>query len=391
MKREVLFQKSNKLRICHIPGWYPTEKNPIAGIFIKEHIKASALYHDVVVIVAPTYKNKIRGFYQIDKNEEDGIQTIRIFYKNLPILRHSLLIRLYTLYKAYREVLAKGFLPDIVHAHEYSAGLLAIFLKKLYGVPVIVSEHSSEFPLGLVKRLKRLKAKFVFEHADIVCPVSENLRRAIERLGIKMNSRVIPNVVDTSLFFYSGQSLQRKSGKKKLLTVASLIPIKGIFYLLEALSLLREKRNDFTLDIVGDGHLKRDLEALARKLDIGDMVNFRGLKPKKEVAELMRDAHIFVLPSLQENMPCVLLEAMTSGLPIVATRVGGIPEIISPEIGVLVPPCDSIALADAINYMLDNLEEYQREKIAKQAKERFSYETIGKIFDDLYIGLLKKA
>ena len=118
----------------------------------------------------------------------------------------------------------------------------------------------------------------------------------------------------------------------RLLNVAALAEKKGHRFLLEALAELP----DATLEIVGDGELRADLEARVRELGLEDRVAFLGERPKHEVARLMREARLFVLPSLAENLPVVLIEAMASGLPSVATRVGGVPEMLGGDDGELV-------------------------------------------------------
>jgi glycosyltransferase involved in cell wall biosynthesis len=174
------------------------------------------------------------------------------------------------------------------------------------------------------------------------------------------------------------------NSKKRLLLVALLVPIKGVPYLLEALAILREKCDDFVLDIVGDGPNRSEYEELTRKLGLQDVVRFHGLKSKQEVADFMRQADIFVLPSEWENLPCVIIEAMASGLPVVATNVGGIPEMVSDEVGILVQPGDARDLAEALGHILEHLDQYQSGKIAGQAKQRFSYTAVSQMLVNLY-------
>lgn len=380
---EVEAQK--RLKILHIAEWYPSKKNPVAGIFVREHVKATALYNDVAVICNEGVETNIRGLYQIEDNIEDGIRTLRVQYKKSPIPKTTYLIYLWAVFRAFRKLLKDGFRPDIIHAHVYEAGVPAVLIGKLYGLPVIITEHFSGFPRGLVRGIQKLKAKFAFEQADLVCPVSEDLKRHIEFYGIRARFHVVPNVVDTSLFHPAENEDRAQEGDKKhLLLVALLDPIKGIPYLLEALARLKEKRDDFVLDIVGDGPNRAEYEELSYKLGLQNIVRFHGLKTKQEVAEFMRKADVFVLPSEWENLPCVLIEAMASGLPIVATKVGGIPEIVNEKMGFLVLPRDTEALARAIDYMLDHYQDYSTEELFKYARGRFSYEAIGKQLSEIY-------
>jgi glycosyltransferase involved in cell wall biosynthesis len=375
-----------RLKILHIADWHPSRENPTGGIFVREHIRTSALYEDVCVLVTGDgAKLKVFSplFKLIPEDYEDGIPTFRLFHKKLPTGLLSYLIYTKCTILACERLLKEGIRADIIHAHEFNAGVPAVMLGRKWGIPVVISEHWSGFATGKLNRVKFIKARYAFEKADVVCPVSENLRKHIEKAGIKASFRVIPNAVDVSLFHPSDPPRAR-GGRKALLCVAQLTPIKGIPHLFEALLLLRKKRDDFTLHIVGDGPNRKEYEEMVKSLGLNEVVRFYGLQPKKKVAEFMRQADLFVLPSLWENLPCVLIEAMASGLPIVSTNVGGIPEIVDEETGVLVPPKNPEKLSEAINYVLDNLENFPAEKTVKRARERYSYEAVGKVFSDLY-------
>lgn len=413
-------QSRKDLKVLFFPAWYPSEANPVAGIFIKEHAKAASLYNDIVVLYAcvdPSPQPK--GLYRISEDIEDGIRTIRVKYggfllhlwrslkrqkqaegvssntasKPVSILARTLaiprvaigdLLYYWSIFAAFRRLRKGGWKPDIIHAHVYSAGVFAVLLGKRYGIPVVITEHFSGFPRGLLNGLERRKAKFAFDRASLVCPVSDNLRKHIERLGIRACFQVIPNVVDTSLFFPSVDRGSTKDGRKRLLTVAGLVPIKGIPYLLEALGHLREKRDDFVLDIVGDGSNRSEYEELAKKLGLQDTVHFHGLKTKPEVAEFMKRTDFFVLPSLVETFGVVLIEAMACGKPVIATNVGGPNEIVTEEVGKLVPPKNANALSKAIEDMLNHYHEYSSEKVAQYGRDRFSYEAVGQMLDGIY-------
>jgi glycosyltransferase involved in cell wall biosynthesis len=156
------------------------------------------------------------------------------------------------------------------------------------------------------------------------------------------------------------------------LTVGTLTAKKGHAHLLEALAEVQNGR-EVTLDLVGAGELRAELEERIRQLGLTDVVRFHGERPKEEVAELMREADLFVLPSLFENLPCVLIEAMASGLPFVATDVGGIPELLDGAGGFLCPPGDARALAETILRALDRLTEIDPHLLADRARRRFGY------------------
>jgi len=373
-----------RLKILHIPAWYPSRKNPVAGVFVREHVKATALYNDVVVLYSEGVDKGIRGLYQIEDNTEDGIRTLRLHYRKSPIPRTSYFIYLWAMFRTFARLLKEGFRPDVIHAHVYSAGVPAVLLGMRYGIPVVVTEHFTGFPRGLIRGLERLKAKFAFERAALVLPVNEDLKKHIEALGIRARFQVVPNVVDTSLFSPPSEHRAKRDDKKRLLTVALLTPKKGIPYLLGALAQLREKRDDFVLDIVGDGPNRAEYEELTRKLGLQDIVCFHGLKTKQEVAEFMKQCDIFVLPSLFETFGVVLIEALACGKPVIASKIGGPDEIVTDEVGRLVPPGDSEALARTLDYMLDHYKRYDPEAIASYVRTRYTYETVGRELTRIY-------
>jgi len=378
------FSGERRLKVVHIAGWYPSAENPIFGVFVKEHVKATALYNDVVVLYGQSMVST-SDLYQLKKSIEDGICTLRFSYWKSPVPKTNFLIYMLSTLHTIRMLIKDGFRPDVIHAHEYMpAGLAAVLIGRLYGLPVVITEHYSGFPRGLVRGLSLRLAKFAFEHADLVCPVSEDLRRHIERLGIRARFHVVPNVVDTSLFYPSQEPSQSPDGKKRLLTVARLVPVKGIPYLLEALAILKMKRSDFLLDIVGDGPNRAEYEELTRRLGLQEFVRFHGVVSKPEVVDLMRKATCFVLSSEWENLPCVIIEAMASGLPVVATSVGGVPEIVNDELGKLVPSRDARSLAEAVSEVLTNPEHYKAQRLASNARQRFSYDVVGRMLTKIY-------
>lgn len=378
-----------RLKILFLPAWYPSIKNQVAGVFVREHAQAVALYNDVIVLYNEEGGGHVKGLYEIVSDQiEYEIRTIRIRHKKLPIPKTSYFLYLWSIFKTFRKLISKGWRPDIIHAHVYSAGVPAVILGKIYKIPVVITEHWSGFPRHILRMFDILRARFAMNRAKILLPVSQDLKESIESYGIKNRFQVIPNVINTEMFYPS--TSQHGSEKKRILLVALLSSIKGIPYLLQALAKLKEKRQDFVLDIVGDGPNRQEYEGLTKKLELGAMVRFHGLKSKPEVAEYMRQCDFFVLPSLWENLPCVLIEAMASGVPVIATDVGGVKEMINENVGLLIPPKNTEALEKAIECILDDSTNYSFEKIAKYAKKKFSHEAVGRQLDAIYREMLVK-
>lgn len=415
-----------RLKVLFIPAWYPSEVNPVAGIFVKEHAKAASLYNDIVVLYAyPDLHPQRMHLYRVSEDTEDGIRTIRVrysgvfFYLGRKLMRKgqkqntlsnsqsrsaatlSKLLRIPALmiggllyyggiFATFRKLVKEGWKPDIIHAHVFTAGVPAIILGKLYRIPVVITEHWTVFPRHALTFFERMKARCAMNRARIILPVSDDLRRHIEAYGIKSKFKIVPNVVNTEMFSPAfSQNKKRGSQRKELLLVATLTPQKGVPYLLEALSQIKQEREDFVLNIVGDGPNRREYEELTKNLGLENVVKFHGLKSKEQVAQFMRNCDFYVQPSLWENLPCVFIETMACGKPVIASDVGGVKEIIDKENGILVPPKDVEALREAIVHMLDNYQNYSPEKIAQYARERFSYKVVGKMLDDIYSGALE--
>jgi glycosyltransferase involved in cell wall biosynthesis len=277
----------------------------------------------------------------------------------------------------YRRVRRDGFVPDLVHAHFFLSALPAA----LFGKPMVETEQWTIFlpedPAELSTPL-RLGARAALSRARLILPVSESLRDAMRAAGVRGEFRVIPNAVDVSLF----APRERPSGAR-LVSVGMLQFQKGVDDLLQAFAAVRAQRPDATLEIVGDGPDRREYEELARKLDLDGSVTFHGLLPKSRIAGLLSTANLFVLASRFDNNPCVLVEAQAAGLPIVSTRVGGIPEIVG-EAGILTERDDSDAFAAAILHALSELGRYDPHEIAAAARSRYSIEQVGLQLADAY-------
>jgi len=412
----------NRLKILFIPAWYPSSSYPINGVFIREHAKAASLYNDIKVIyVCPDSSLQWYKIYQISTDLEERISTTRVHYNainqriknkfknknvnstnstgkksyiykllSIPRTIWQESIYLWCLYTSLRTLIKNGWKPDVIHAHIYSAGLGAVILGKVFKIPVIITEHWSIFPRHLLSSFQRFKCRYAMNAASILLPVSENLMGHIKTYGINNKYYVVPNTVDTGIFTPLPSDEIVKKDLKRILLVARLVPVKGIPYLFQALSRLKIKRQDFKLDIVGDGTNRDEYQELTKSLEIEDIVEFHGIKNRVEVAEYMSNCDFYVQPSLWENLPTVLIEVTSCGKPVIATNVGGVNEIINENNGILIPPKDIEAIYKAMEYMLDNYSKYSSDIISQSAKKRFGYKNVGKTLDNIYRELVSK-
>ena len=369
-----------------ITHWYPSESKPVNGTFIREHALAVSIYDKVTLI-------HVEGVNQahpkILKEQDSNITVFRLRYPKPALPKSGWLYRLRGVQQIFGQLRLDQSLPNIIHAQIFSSADLAYYFSRLYHLPAILTEQASSYPRNLFTRMQRITIPFYMNRLQMILPVSDELRRHMERYGIKGPYHVIPNTVNVDLFHPPSPGWQTSSNKKCILMVAMLYPVKGINFLLQAFQKVVLSEQKVELLIVGDGPERNSLESITNELAIQEYVTFLGVKTKAEIAELMRHASMFVLTSNWDNMPSVLIEAMACGLPIVASAIGGIPEVVKPFCGRLVEPGNPTSIAEGIEYLLNNPGEFIPEKIAQYAREEFGYNAIGKKISDVYANVLE--
>ena len=382
---------ARRLKVPFITNWYPSRAEPLKAIWAREHAKSVLLHDDVVVLHCVGPEAKLNELWRVEVENDDelleGVPTWRMRYRHSPIPKATYFVYLWSIFQVFKHIVREGFRPDIIHVHVYDAGAPAVFVARLNRIPVVVAEHFSSFSQTVLGPVDLAKAWLAFRWADRVLPVSHALQDAIERYGFRARFEVIPNIADTGLFFPPTE-VRSDPDVKRIVFVGQLAPVKGIPFLLNAAALLRCKRVDWHLDIVGDGKERMAYERRAADLKLGDMVTFQGSRSRAEVAEFMRQADLFVLPSLAETFSAPAAEALACGTPVLSTRCGGPEEFIVEDVGFLVPSGDANALFQGLDYMLNNLHLYSRQWISQYARERFSPEVVGAQLHALYRSLI---
>lgn len=367
------------MRVLITPEWYPWPDQPVYAVFCREQARAVARVADVAVLtwrVDPT----INVPFRIDAGTEEGLRTFRVRFARVPVPKLTSGLKLAGCLMVLAQQRGRGWTPDVIHAHEYIAGPVALTLGALARAPVIFTEHYSGF--GKLSEPEQRRARWAFERAALVCPVSAELAEHVRAVAPRATLEPVPNVVDTDVFVPAAE--RRPSSVPRLVTVGSLIERKGHRHLIAALARLRERGCHLTLEIIGDGPLRQELKRFAEEVGVADAITFAGAQPKSVVAAAMRGADAFVLPSLWENLPCSVLEAMSVGLPVVATRVGGVPEVVDRTAGVLVDPGSPDALADGLHQLTTNVGQYDRQRLRERAVTEFGYDAIARRWANLY-------
>lgn len=382
-----------KKRVLVTASTFPRWKDDTEPRFVLDLCEALTEYYDVTVLVpaAPGAldREKIGNvrviryhYFPIHKWENlcypgaivPRIKERKIRILLVPFLIFSLYFQLFKRLKDY----------DLVHAHWIiPQGIVQSMFKK----PFIVTGHGGDVTSLNVPILRKIKEKCL-KKASYVTVVSDFLKKEVELICKVENIAVEPMGCNTTTFcssIYRQQNYFGQNEKKVVLFVGRLAEKKGVTYLIEAM-----KKVDAVLVIVGKGPLENELRQQAEAM--GERILFLGAKTHEELKTIYASADVFAVPSVtardgdKEGVPTVIVEAMASGLPVVATRHSGIPELIRDgENGFLVAEKDVDKLAESINKLLKD------EKLAaqfieegKKTAEYYDYKEIAKRYEKIY-------
>lgn len=296
-------------------------------------------------------------------------------------------IKLFKLFKEWK--------PDIVHTHGWGTIVEGIVASKLARVPYIIhGEHGTIQNKNLNVALQRV----FWRLTDHVLSVSRrHAAELAETIGFDSKRiTVIANGVDTNQFFPGDEeSLRTELGVRKedvaIGTVGRLVPVKNQNLLLKAFSVLASWFPNLKLIFVGDGPLMKDLERLSQQLGCSSSVYFLGMR--SDIPRLMRAMDIFALTSDSEGMSNTLLESMSSGIPVVATAVGGNTElVINHTTGILIEPNDTAGLIKALGYLITSphIRKSMGESGRKRTETHYSLPKMVTNYEQLYLGCLTK-
>ena len=378
-----------KLRILIFSSWYPRESDPTSGIGVHKQAKFLRDKGCEVVVISPVAVPVIPtsglSTWQDLKNvrHEDVVEGIKVIYPrylHLPrrIFReYSFCVCYYSIKRAVQRVI-KTFQPDILHAHWATPdGFMGILLRKKFTLPLVVSLRGSDinrYPFRS-KLIFGLTTRVISE-ADRVIAVSHALKSAAEKFASPRDQiAVIYNGCDTGKFAFDESArsfLRRRKGISTesvvFIFIGHILKNKGIFELVEAFSLVMKKQLDSYLIFVGHG---RDAKVLAQKVSkaaMGSRIYFIGTRPYEEIPGWLSMADVLVLPSYNEGLPNVVVEAMACQRPVIATKIGGIPEaVVDGKSGILVEAKDPIALAEAMERLARDKDlRYQMGNVGRQ-------------------------
>jgi glycosyltransferase involved in cell wall biosynthesis len=369
----MMAEQNGKLKIAILALTFPpyVGGTEIATYNIATHL--AKLGHSVDVItsfekgVPQNYKENGFWVHRIKYLNTKYIGMVSFWLKSLFVLRNAN--------------------PDIIFAQDLLMSVSGWLFRLLYRRPYIVCGQGSD--VFLSKKNERMLYKMTLKNANAVVALSNQMKNEMNNIYPR-NIFVIPNGIDPGIYSGISKSDMRKkfnipADTSILICVARLDPVKGISYLLQSLPNIVRQFDKTKLIIIGGGQIREELESLAISLGLGRYVEFIGEVAYELVPEYLAMADVFVLPSLSEGLPVSVLEAMASGLPVVSTKVGGLPAIIIDNWnGFLVEPGNPRLLSEKIIFLMHNKDIYNEiKKNNILAASNYSWDHIVKELESL--------
>jgi glycosyltransferase involved in cell wall biosynthesis len=386
-------QQSVPPHILMIPSFYPTKENPLNGIFFQEqalmiksmNIDLGVIYPEIRPLKNFHPKLMIDNYFQTSFAMEKGLPTCRMHGWNPApgYLKGTMNYWSHVASLLFKKYTQRYGRPHLVHAQSALwAGIAAHSLYNKYRIPYVITEHRDNFlhedlfPGQPKKDWLHKILKEVFNKAKNVAVVSKALKQGLAKYMNKSNHsiEVIPNFLDADAF--RPKTVAKPKDSFVFLTVAHLVQSKNIDLLLYAFQKLIKIDPKIRLRIVGNGPERKKLVTLARELSLGTHVEFLGEISRQQVKEAYADSHVFVLPSKYETFGIVYIEALSMGLPVIATRCGGPEDIITEAVGMLIPTDDQQALMNAMLAIKDNYLNYHSHHLRNYAVAKFGKETV---------------
>jgi glycosyltransferase involved in cell wall biosynthesis len=380
---------NKKLHILILSNSFPTVHQPLAGIFWKEQAEQFISLGNkvgVIAIIPISIKDIIKKgkVFSFEKLENSSKVFWQFSYPNFPGLNFlacfiSRWIGFY-LFKRYLKFFGQ---PDIMHVHRYEAGLLACRIKKNYGIPFFVTEHSSKFLYNELNSIENKIAKKVFLESDKRIVVSSHLKNVLEN-KFNIQFLIIPNGVDCEFFNSSNNENKEKNKEYTIFSAGNLTKNKNHSLLIHAFSRFNEFNSNSKLIIAGEGPEKAAIRNLILDLNLEDKVTLTGRLNRETIRTYYSKMDLFVLPSIKETFGVVIIEALSSGKPVVSTKCGGPEDIICEEfLGVL---CDSNidSMYCAIDLVFLNKHKYDPNKIHSYILNNFDQKQISINLVELY-------
>ena len=353
-------QSKNVLIITNL---YPVPWGPNRASFNKQQFDLLGKSNDVKIVLLLPWTEWFKNRLACKSN--DSLQYCPYFY--IPKIGRRLVPFFQAFSLFFMLPWMKKQKPDVLYTSwGFPDAVASSMINKWLNLPLFVKVHGTDVNENTLFPSRRKLIKKWLSKADTIFCASQALADSLENTGIAKEQLLVNyNGVNREIFYPSDQL----SNEKRIIFVGSLIPTKGVNELVSAFESVQANNPDVILDIIGEGPLKESIQQRAQSHHLN--INLHGSIPLNIVAEKVRTSALLVLPSYREGVPNVLLEAFACGIPVVATTVGGIPEVVTEDVGLLVESKNTIQLEKAITEALTT--DWEQSKILKHSN-RFDWQ-----------------
>lgn len=393
-----------KIRLLIITNLFPNPQDPLRGVFVAHMVERLRKRCDITVISPlPWFPNILilnklkqwQGFSLVPKEAvRNGMQVYYPKFFAVPKMGflHSFFIFL-SICSLVKSLKKQGKV-DLINAHwVFPDGVAASWVARLLKIPFVISAHGCDINLYSSFKLRRFQIIRALKNSDKITVVSNAQKLKIRDFGLPDEKTVvIKNGVEFDSFnlkdkLHCRQRFGLDKDIKVILFVGQIIEVKGITYLFDAIIQLKSRYDNFKVFLIGDGNLKKKFEDVVSKNGLREKVVFLGQKSREEIPYWFGLSDVLCLPSIREGCPTVVLESLASGRPVVASRVGGIPELINESNGILFEPRNSDSLSKALHLAL---EKEWNDKQIQDTVGIYTWENIANTFSGIFQDVLKK-
>ncbi len=383
--------------ILWLPSWYPNKLQPYNGDFIERHARAASAFNKIkVLFVVKDAGCSLKGKYLIEEKKYNENCSATILYYP-PFSRFKWIDALFSGMRYFiffaeliRQHIRDHGRPDRIHVHvSGKAGVVAWYCKWRYKLNYVLSEQWSGFMPGahpsyadesFIRKFFHRKA---YRNAERVSAVSRQLAQQLQQKFNIEAPGVIPNIVDTTVFYPSHAEEKNSDAIFTFVHISDFNYQKNPEQIFEAAGLLKQMNTGPFRLVVFAPDEERVL-ALASAYFAGDVIQFRNYVPHNILAREISVSDTLILYSRFETFGCVVIEAMASGIPVLASDIPVMREIISGQTGIIVELNNPKLLAEKMRWMMENRNHFNKDEMAAIAKARYSFERIGHLFDQLY-------
>jgi len=383
--------------VLFLPKWYPNKFDPLDGNFVENHARAINKYAKIAIIFVHS-DPELQLPFQLEESRPFGYPEIRVYFKkaNFGLSGINKIVNVFRYIKAqwmaYGHYQRKYPPVNLCHLHILRrTAPLALYLKFVHRIPYLITEHWSGYhrESGAYRGwLMKLAGKIAVKYAEKVTTVTEGLKNSMLRHGLKNDYVIIPNSVNTSVFKPNPIPSPKKT--KRLIHISNLSQTpKNMPQIIRTLEDLCREGLEFEFVLIGDGEDRKKIMEQIKASPLSERTLYKGELSMKKVAKELADSDLLILFSQYENQPCVILEALACGVPVVSSAVGGIPQILNREGGILVEKGDLLGFKGAIRSFLKGKNHFSSSQLRKHAKQHFGEEVVGKAFLKEYLEIIQ--